>query len=295
MSNCIRLDTIKTVVAFPDTLGCLVRYPVPKDLWTRLRSAGAGKIVPSKPCQIGSKLYQPFRIQQPTRKTLNMLASLTGCMICRLDVAVDFICGSKEHASLVAAYFDRLLMQKWHGRRRKHRYKNSIYWSKEHPTARNIALYADRPSKTGMGPCAHVELRFFGAHTCRLVGVSTPHTLLQNVDVLRLLQRQTRLVQVDKRRFDRLIERAARARLRRHVTRHRLSNTTVSKIIWDQFNTVDGLQRRISGLFCRLLQQQEPTKIKAQEFVERLPNMRSCLISISWKHVCPHPQWGLLP
>ena len=41
--------------------------------------------------------------------------------------------------------------------------------------ARNIALYADQPSRTDLGPCSHFEMRFFGAKACRRAGVEDQH------------------------------------------------------------------------------------------------------------------------
>ena len=291
---------VTDVVAYPDTLGCLVRYPLPPGLWEQLRSTGSGKVIPAKPLLIGRDLWQLCRIQRPTRDTVDMLANLPRCIVCRVDVAVDFICATAQDACLAGSYFDKFLVQKWHGKRHKRQHKNSVYWNRDRQTARNIALYADKPSKTGMGPCAHVELRFSTAAACRRVGISEPRDLLRDIEVARLLQRQTRLARVDARRFDRLIEQIARKRIRlRTERRRRTSEARLSKRIWDQFNTVDGQCRKTRGLFCRLFQSAErtptPEVISAQELAERLPRMRSCLISLPWMTAFPQPRWMFLP
>src|SRR5205814_10085226 len=116
---------------------------------------------------------------------------------------------------LATAFLRRGLVQKW--RRRDHRaqpYLNSVYWKRDRKAARNIGLYGDRQSKTGLGSCSHCELRFTGAKACKRVGLGELRDLIRGVDAMELLNRQARIIFIDPKRLDVAIDRIARANLR---------------------------------------------------------------------------------
>jgi hypothetical protein len=286
--------TVTGVVAYADTVACLIPYPLPSDLWEQLRCSRAATVISRRARYYGLKnqLYKPIRIQQPTRDTIVVLAGLRNCIIGRIDIAVDFICGSVEDAYAAQRYLDRSLLQKGHGKRVKHPHDHTVYWSRCRTTSRNVALYGDKPSKTGNGPCAHLELRFSSAAACRSINLFVPSQLLADIDVMELLKRQTKLTCVNERALERLAEAAARRHLRHRVAPRRRAAARAST--YDQFTTVDGLKLRTAGLVRRAFAREGLPGINAQELVERRPNMRSILTPVDWEQVIPPPEWALL-
>jgi hypothetical protein len=135
---------------------------------------------------------------------------------------MDFICRDRKHADLATSFLTRGVLQKWH--RRAHRpqlYSNTRYWKKDRKSPRNIALYGDRKSKTGLGSCSHFELRFTGAAACKRAGVGELLDLIAGIDPLKLLNRQARISCIDPKRLDRAIDRIARCNLRHDQRRRR--------------------------------------------------------------------------
>src|SRR5215472_6692768 len=141
---------ITEAIAYPDTLGCLISYPLEEDFWTQLRATTLGKPIPARPRRIRTKLYQPIRVQQPTRETFAFLNDRS-CVICRADISVDLICATAADATMAAAFISTFLVQKWHGKRRLNPYKHTTYLSDDRRAPRNVAIYGDKPSKTGRG------------------------------------------------------------------------------------------------------------------------------------------------
>jgi hypothetical protein len=284
--------TITKTVAFPDTLGCLIPYPLPENFWGQVYATGSGKIIPNRPFEIGAKLYQPIRVHQPTRQMFGLLAGLQSCTICRVDISVDLICAGRAESAKAVSFLDKFLLQPWHGKRRKNRFRNTTYLSRERRTARNVAVYGDRPSKTGNGPCAHLDLRFIGAEACRRAKLGDPTCFLAGIDVLGLLKHQTKLAQLDPRRLDRQIEKMARDYLRKRAAQRRLASLAPT------FNTVEGLRRRTKSLITRPCLSEDSSLgdlINSQELVERRPALRDCLSPIAWEEVTPPPEWLILP
>jgi hypothetical protein len=283
---------ITKTVAFPDTLGCLIPYPLPEDFWGQLYATGTGKIIPNKPFDIGAKLYQPIRVHQPTREMFGLLAGLQSCTICRVDISIDLICSSPGQATKAVDFLDKALLQRWHGKRRKNRFENTTYFSKKRRTTRNVAVYGDKPSKTGNGPCAHLELRFISADACRRAGMGEPTCFLAGIDVLGLLKHQTWLARLDARRFERQIEKMACDYLRKRAVQRRLASSAST------FSTVEGLTRRTKSLIIRACSSEGSSLgdlINSQELVERRPALRDCLSPIAWEEVIPPPEWVILP
>jgi hypothetical protein len=82
-------------------------------------------------------------------------------------------------------------------------------------------------TKTGQGPCCHVELRFTRAEACRRAGLDLNH-LLDGPDVSWLLDSQARIAPIDRKKLDRAIERKARRCLPSTQRRH--PKITVGKL-----------------------------------------------------------------
>ena len=175
-------------------------------------------------------------------------------------------------------------MQKWHRRNHhSHREKNTQYWRQSRST-RNIAVYGDRKSKTGEGPCCHVEMRFTGADACRRAGLDLNH-LLEGPDVLGLLNSQARIAPIDPTKLDRAIARKARRCLRGTQRRHAQDHGWRTK-------------NKDLGLVTRILQDEDSTfdeqtidQARSQSLFDYRPELRSSLNEILWPEFAPPARW----
>lgn len=268
-------------VAYIDTLGC--ELPLPP-IVAALEQSARGKVFARK---------LALRIQQPAQSTLRSLR-LHDAKICRVDIGFDVLRSNAAAAEETGNWFRLHMLQKWRGKKSTHQHKNSHYYSRDARVERNINLYWDKESKTGLGPCAHIDLRFFKARACRRAGIDDAATLIAGIDVMSLLKRQTRLCRIDSDRFERKLEKLARAHLR--TNRANVRSNATHPVIDAQFNTVAGVKERIRQVCLRRFARKDTPValgfISVQEFYDRTPVMRSCLTPIPWEQVVSAPpQW----
>ena len=280
--------TVTATVAYVDTLTLFHRGMFPGDelSWLRTRF-GRRMILESCKAPRNAFCGGLITLHQPDVETLERLIALPkqGFVVSAVHIAVDFICADQGHAKGAAEFLERAAVQKWHRRNHhSHREKNTHYWRQKRST-RNIAVYGDRKSKTGEGPCCHVEMRFTGADACRRAGLDLKH-LLEGPDVLGLLNSQARIAPIDPTKLDRAIARKARSCLRR--TQRRYGH----KI------TIDVLKTKIRGLVTRMLQDEYSSfddqilgQARSQTLVDYRPELGAALNSTSWSEFGPPPRW----
>jgi hypothetical protein len=98
----------------------------------------------------------------------------------------------------------------------------TVYWSKGR-SARNLALYADKPArtKTTDTPCAHLELRFSNTGAVRRAGFDEIESLI-DLEMLSLLPRYIKMLDFDFDAFiSRLVKRTCAAERARFMKRRR--------------------------------------------------------------------------
>jgi len=148
--------------------------------------------------------------QRPDRNALQKFEKFTAgrYLINRVEIALDLLVSTKAEASALEAHLLKHVVQKWHGDRKVTRFKHTTYWSSDGWTARNFALYADRPSKMTGEPCAHLELRIRRAAACRRASIKTMSDLI-NLDARALWDNELRIKSISKETLDRAIEKLA--------------------------------------------------------------------------------------
>ncbi len=226
-------------------------------------------------------------LHQPDIETLLRLVAMAKqrFMVSAAHIAVDLICPDQGQAKHAAAFLGRAIVQKWHRRNHfSHRERNTHYWRRGRST-RNIAVYGDRQSKTGEGPCCHVEMRFTGAAACKRAGLDDLNHLLVGPDVFHLLHRQARLAPIDPKRLDSAIERKARRCLRGTQRRH--PEITVAE-----------LKTKIWTLVTRILQDEDSSfdertvnQARSQSLLDYRPELRAGLNEIKWSEFAPPVRW----
>ncbi|ESX88687.1 hypothetical protein X756_09855 [Mesorhizobium sp. LSHC412B00] len=218
-------DSIIDTVAYIDQLE-IVFYPkLPGYLYRELRRLNGSAPFPRRRNN-AQKLPPRMRagsvwvLMQPTAAALSYLDKNTHYSygqtsvrpifsVARVDIAVDFITRSKRHAGLAGSLLENCFLQKFHGARRTNSVAATVYTS-INKTTRNVTMYSDRPSKTGLGPCAHLELRFFSVGTCQRVGLNNLRRLASGINAMTLLEDQSRLGFMDDAGFGRFVESRAR-------------------------------------------------------------------------------------
>jgi hypothetical protein len=280
--------TIITTVAFVDTISLFYRgmFPCHQLSWLRARF-GRRMILKSFKAPGDTFHGGLITLHQPDVETLERLSAIPKqrFVVNAVHIAVDFICPDQGQAKLAAAFLGRAAVQKWHRRNHhSHQEKNTYYWRRGRST-RNIAMYGDRISKTGEGPCCHVEMRFTCAAACRRASLDLNH-LLHGLDVLQLLDGQARIAPIDPKKLDRAIERKARRFLRGTQRRYG------SKI------TVDVLKTKIRSLVTRILQDEDSSfdeqtidQGRSQFLLDYRPELRSGLNEIPWSQFAPRVRW----
>jgi hypothetical protein len=274
-------------VAYIDTVTLFHRGMFPRHELSWLRRRFARRMI-LKSCKAPGDAFCGglITLHQPDVEALERLIAIPKrrFVVSAVHIAVDFICPDQGQAKLAAAFLGRAAVQKWHRRNHcSHREKNTHYFRQERST-RNIAIYGDRESKTGEGPCCHLEMRFTGAAACKRAGLDL-NSLLDGPDVLRLLNGQARIAPIDSKRLDRAIERKARRWLRGTQRRH-------PKI------TVGELKTKIAALLTRILQDEDSLfdeetidQARSQVLLDYRPSMRGCLNSVSWSQFAPRLRW----
>ncbi len=256
------------------------------EVLTNLRGQCGPRLLGPRPIDIPG--YRWFlEVNQPRPRELACLQSIgsDAFSVCRVDVAIDFICADRSSAAYMQEFLAHHVVQKWHGSRIATSYKGTTdYWSHKRKVPRNIALYADRPSKINGAPCAHFELRFITAASCRRAGLSDLGHLMEGVDVVKLLQHQTRMVTINSKSFVSSVEKAAR---NRKLTQPR-EKRQVSKI-----------RNKTLNVLARALQSADHTPppgdfslVSAQRLYEFRPYFRGHIVQLTtWAELLGHWEW----
>ncbi len=287
--------TIIDAVAYVDTVEILLEFPLPRGLLSALRRSAAKRMTlrdATRPDRSDpSKLHvygKIIALAQPLPTELRIVLDLckTRYRTCRVDVAFDFHTLTGLEAGNGGKYLERHGWQKWRGKtRRCNDTENVVYWSANGDTARNIALYFDKPSRWNGQPCTHWEIRFTTADACRRAGLSDLNQLVSGIDALKLLKHEAKLQRLEPRRFSTLTEKAAR--------RMKRSRRSLGK--W----TVDQIQNRIKGLIYAALQDESFTPddatihtVMAQAVHDRTPLVRKALVEVrKWEELAPSFRW----
>jgi hypothetical protein len=287
---------INDAVAYVDTITILVEFPPPSGLLSKLRRMARNRMKADdamRPDRANPDIQHPYgkiiALAQPTEQEIRLILAMCvdGYLTIRGDVACDFHPSSREEAVSCGEYLSQHGRQKWRGKKRSYnRTENVTYWSADAATTRNIAVYYDKPSRKNGEPCAHWEMRFMSADACRRAGLDDLNKLLEGIDVFRLLNHQSELRALDKRRFFKLTENTARRMKLSH--RHALENRTVAQV-----------QNRIHGMIFAALQNEHFTPDEAtiddvavQEIHDRAPLARKALVEArKWEEFTPKPRW----
>jgi hypothetical protein len=303
--------TITDAVTFLDTVTLYGWRPLPKGVLGVLRQQYGRRLIYKRHKLRGRPQACSWHLtlHQPSRATLMDLMAIQPrrFVVHAVEIPTDFITPDRQQADLATTFLTRGLVQKW--RRRDHRsqpYLNSLYWKRDRKAARNIGLYGDRQSKTGLGSCSHLELRFTGSKACKRAGLGELRNLIRGVDPMKLLNRQARLVFIDPKRLDVAVDRIARANLRldqRRSRRRRRSSQRRSLQVdrWRRRpNTLSGMQEYVKRWLVRCLRDEElPLDVstlataRSQNLWDHAPGLlRGCLTKrTNWTDFTPIPRW----
>lgn len=287
------LPEITGAVSYCDTIVLWCWRPLPEDLFRSLYSEyGPRRFLPGKLIKRPGRRFrhgawQPpilrrrSTIHQPARHTLRQLEALEGrsLVINEAHIAVDLLTRTPEDAEKLRRFLEQHLAQRWGlSGQSGGGMNNTIYANRDDSAARNIAIYSDRPSKTGLGHCCHVELRFKGAKPCKRTGLGQLGLLVQGPAVGELLARQTRLVFFKANIFERIVSRVARRKIRLGAT-----------------STVAEISAALRRLLPRCVQEETIDSGNDAVSPRQLWNWRSyCrgyLEQHSWASFFPSPTW----
>jgi hypothetical protein len=221
---CRRIDNMRGLIVrtliFIDTLHILVPHRLSNEEYDAIRSASRG--VQSYPTQYPGRIA--YRVQCPTARCLERLDQICpDHIVTRFDIAFDLLVADAEVARALCAEVRLLITQPRHGKRKASDFETTRYLASK-GSQRNIAIYADRPSKITNRPAVHIEIRYSRAHMCRRRGVRRAGDLLK-FDYAAYLDRDIRLSAVNWEKADRLIlaEACRQAAYRKSQHRRRLS------------------------------------------------------------------------
>ena len=286
---------VTDAMAYLDTITLFSRRRVPSEVLASLRREYGSQLIveefrpPKRAAQPPGTRWCLVTIHQPEDTTLKWLTTIRHdrLVVHAVHVAVDFLCPDSRHAQLSTEYLKRGLVQKWRRRdRRSHLEPNTVYWKLDGKDARNIALYGHRVSKTGLGPCSHLEFRFTRASACKRVGLGNLASLIAGVDVMALLRRQAKVAFIDPNRLDRALENLARKKLSA-TQRHRPGATVLE------------LKKHLRRMLPRCIQDEDTdfdqnsiTEARSQSLWDHQPQFRSCLGKpVDWASLTPAPKW----
>jgi hypothetical protein len=229
-------------------------------------------------------------IHQPKVQTLVHLTTIqkNRFVIHEVHLAVDFACVDRRQSALATEFLRRHAVQKWRRRGRESRLvENTAYWSTEKAARRNIALYGDRESKTGLGACCHFEMRFKGAGACKRAGVSELGDLIGGLHIMPLLERQTKLASIDPKRLNSKVEKRVRQIVLNGQRQGKQVDFAATKktylILLERLLADEG---HIYGKNCDSI-----ARVRSQCLRDQRPRYRSCLIRMSWSQFTPPPRW----
>ena len=275
---------VTAVRAYPDTIDVLFRRAVDRQERNRLHSLNGGRVRVVR----RTAGHALLRFQQPSDRVLAELASLDqrSLIDIRTDVSVDFLTKTSGRAEEVASALDNSVVLIGGSPTNAEPYLGTSYWANGKGLARNLVLYADRPSKTGLGHCAHLELRFLRSASVRSAGLSL-EALRGEIDILGLLRKYTRLIVIDRVKEARRMDWLAANNLRRFAQRR---------------HAIGGLEQvrgDLKCLFCRMTQTAEGipsslAEVRGHEYWHRLPMLRNAIVRVPWEAVVPSVTWSLL-
>ena len=282
--------------AFVDTLIILWYRRPPSELLSRL-ARQYGKRLQFKPLykrKDDGPVPWVMKIQQPTVSTLEVLDEIQRqpwkvppLVVNRVDVAVDFPCETAIEAEELTEFLRQHYLLKFKRRvHRGHQTQNVSYARNNAKARRNVVIYGDRPSKVAGTPCAHFEMRFRGAAACKAAGVGSIRALIEGVDVMAMLQHQSKLTVIDRQKLDRTVETIVR-----NTVWHCRGKYSFSQVL-----------SRIRSLIMRGLQSGDDialtwrnvSSVRSQEFYDSFPVLRGCLCSLGWEQVTSAPEWFVL-
>lgn len=294
-------DRIVDVVAYVDHIECVFFPAMLPHVKSKLRQLNGGEARVflrhanrgRKP-RPGERQGQVWVILQPTPAALRYLArqrylhlgSRTNrptFSVYRVDIAIDFVTKTIADAWAVGQFLIRCVLHKWHGDKRSNQ-SGDTYYSSRAGAPRNLAIYSDKPSKTGLGPCAHLELRFRGLARCRSSKVDDLDQLAKGLDAFALLRHETRLRWFDQNTFDSFLEKTARAVKRRS---RRYCDTNLADMV-----------AMLGRVFAPMIQNAEHTpepgsikNVRGQDLFDASSRFRTRMIDIKWEEFTGSPRW----
>src|SRR5579862_449721 len=275
---------VSNAFGYVDTMTLLCSRSLPKDLMKWLRRRYGRRLIaqrltiPKRP----GLWYGLVTVHQPDIETLALLTKLLPSPVLHaVHIAVDFFPANVQQTSLATRYLRRGLLLKWRGNGQlSHQYEATTYAKRQPASPRNYALYGDKLSKTGRGPCAHLEFRFRGAAACKRAGVGDLNRLIQGVNLMDLLTRQAKIAFIDRKRLERQIEIYARSTARARQS------------------TVSAERARIKQRFAFMLHEDDNpvdehtlAKARSQVLWDIRAKQRTCLKVTPWSDFTPPPVW----
>lgn len=300
--NALRVaDRIIDVVAYVDHIEVVFFPAILSHVRSKLRQLNGGeeRVFMRRPNRSRKprpreRQGQVWVIVQPTPAALRYLArqrylylgSQTNrptFTVYRVDIATDFITKTIADATDVGQFLTRCVLHKWHGGKRSNQSGNT-YYSSRAGVPRNLAIYADKPSKTGLGPCAHLELRFRTMQRCKSSKVDDLDQLADGLNVFALLRHETRLRWFDQNTFDRFLDKTARNLKRRN---RKYCDTSLPDMV-----------AMLGRVFAPMIQNAEHTpepgsikNVRGQDLYDASPRIRTRMTAIEWEEFTESPRW----
>ncbi|RWK65093.1 hypothetical protein [Mesorhizobium sp.] len=293
------VDLILDTVAYVDQLEIVFHPKLPGYLYHKLTRLNGSAPFPRRRSN-AQKLPPRMRggsvwvLMQPTAEVLHCLRRHSYYRygkktdhpifsVSRVDIAIDFVTASRPDAEVVGSFVETCFLLKWHGARRTNSVGATVYSSID-KTTRNVALYPDRPSKTGLGPCAHLELRFFSVGTCRRLGLNKMRHLASGINAMTLLEEQTRLAFMDDAGFGRFVESRARELKK---TNKRFAGKSLPEV-----------RRMLERIFAVIIQNESRSPAlgslagaRIQDIYDAFKKIRGRITPIMWDEVTSPPRW----
>ena len=142
------LPPVRDRVAYIDTFQILVRRALTRDELARLQPYCRRVLQRRRRGQDRRYRYRLLS-QLPQPAFFRELKNLVRTRYCvnRVDLPLDLIGRDVVQARLIREACTNHQVQRWHGKRKRTQYQNSMYWARDRWTRRNFAVYADRPCK----------------------------------------------------------------------------------------------------------------------------------------------------
>ncbi|MCH7935948.1 MAG: hypothetical protein IH994_02510 [Proteobacteria bacterium] len=155
-----------------------------------------------------------IRIPQPTDHDLRVILEFAPShAINRIDPASDIITDTQVTAYQLAKLMNDHALMKYRRSQRRNEYKTTIYFNARKQSARNLTIYADKPSRFTGEPGAHFEPRIKSKAACKRNGGESVGDNLEIADrsfLSDLQKKQVTFCYIDKEELDRAFKREAR-------------------------------------------------------------------------------------